>query len=116
MPIRQPRTNQWPRGFHMWVYEAEEGRLVVVEETGDRRYDLSDELFLHTIERTVFLGIEIVNPNWPVWDAGSLDWIENRILWDLDFDGNVGTVARHTPDRAGHPCTEEFIWKVEVTG
>ena len=49
-------------------------------------------------------------------DIQHVEWIQNRILWDLEFDGNEVTVSRPTPERQGHPCTEEFIWKVEVTG
>jgi hypothetical protein len=112
MPIRHPRTNDWPPRVRLYVYD--EG-MCLIETSRDRKYDLNDNLFQtwDSSSRTVYLGIESESRNWPFWDEDSLKWIEERIVWDLEFDGNKVDVARHTL-RVGQPCSEEFIWKIEI--
>ena len=101
----------WPRGVRLSVYD--EG-LNLIGESRDRTYDLNDNLFQAWGNRTVYLGVAIHSKNWPVWDAESLEWIEERIVWDLESDGNEVNLARHTRRRR-RPCSEEFIWQLDVS-
>ncbi|MDQ7839013.1 MAG: hypothetical protein RDU59_11060 [Thermodesulfobacteriota bacterium] len=112
MPLRKPRTNDWPSQVRLFVYD--EG-LRLIEESRDRKYDLNDNLFQAWPEghRIVYLGVETGSKNWPVWDEASLRWIEARIEWDLEFDGNQVKVIRHT-QQIGFPCTQEFIWRLDI--
>ncbi|MFH1137402.1 MAG: hypothetical protein V1816_15145 [Pseudomonadota bacterium] len=99
--------------MRLYVYDD---KMVVLDESSDRKYDLNDNLFQVWGEegRTVYLGVETASKNWPVWDENSLQWIEERIVWDLPFDGNEVSLSRHTKT-TGRPCTEEFIWKLEIS-
>lgn len=112
MPLRKPRTNDWPPQVRLYVYDEE---MFLIEESKDRKYDLNDNLFQvwHENHRTVYLGVETASKNWPVWDDDSLRWIEARIVWDLEFDGNEVSLSRHT-QQTGRPCTEEFIWRLDI--
>lgn len=112
MPIRRPETNDWPPLVRIFVYDED---MCVIDESRDRKYDLNDNLFQvwGSSNRTVHLGIETESKNWPVWDEESLNWIEERITWDLEFDGNEVDVERHTQN-VGSPCTEEFIWRLNI--
>ena len=49
-------------------------------ESTDRHYDLSDNLFQTALQRTFYLGVEIANPRWPVWDEETVEWVANRII------------------------------------
>lgn len=100
----------WPRGVRLYVYDED---MHFIGESRDRKYDLNDNLVQAWDERTVYLGVEIHSKNWPVWDEESLKWIESRIVWDLQFDGNEVELTRHTQRVLG-PCTEEFIWRLDV--
>ena len=112
MPLRSPRTDDWPPRVRLYVYDED---MYMIDESRDRKYDLNDNLFQvwDSSSRTVYLGIETKSKNWPVWDEDSLKWIEARIVWDLEFDGNEIGVSRHTR-QVGRPCTEEFIWKLNI--
>ena len=112
MPVRTPRTNDWPPRVRIYVYDED---MCVIDESRDRKYDLNDNLFQvwGSSSRTVYLGIETESKNWPVWDEDSLKWIEARITWDLEFDGNEVDVSRHTQN-VGRPCTEECIWRLNI--
>ena len=109
---RPPRTNDWPPQVQLYVYNED---MCVIDESRDRNYDLNDNLFQvwDSSSRTIYLGIETKSNNWPVWDEDSLKWIEARIVWDLEFDGNEVSVSRYTR-QVGRPCTEEFIWKINM--
>jgi len=100
----------WPRGVRLYVYDE---NLVLIDQSRDRKYDLNDNLFQAWRHRIVYLGVEINSKNWPIWDKASLSWIEGRILWDLEFDGNEVDLLRHTR-RLRRPCTEQFIWRLDV--
>jgi hypothetical protein len=115
MPIRRPRTNNWPPHSHLFAYDFDFGEWAVFDDTRNPKYDLSDNLsYMLNAGKALRLGIEIEgNTNWPVWDADSLDWMEKRIIWDFAFDGDFVKLTRITPERAGMPCSEEFIWLVE---
>ncbi len=112
MPTRTPKTTDWPPRSTLYIYDEE---MFLIEESRDRKYDLNDNLFQvwHSSSRTVYLGIETQSKNWPVWDEDSLKWIEERIAWDLGFDGNEVEISRYTQE-IGRPCTEEFIWKLDI--
>jgi len=113
LQAKMPRVNgsyRWPRGFRFTVYDA---ALVPIEQSKDRQYDLNDNLFQAWGSRIVYLGVEVHSKNWPTWNKQSLSWIERRILWDLHFDGNEVDLTRQTRPLRG-PCTEEFIWKLDV--
>lgn len=112
MPIRTPQTTDWPPKTILYIYDEE---MILIEQSRNRKYDLNDNLFQvwDTNSRTVYIGIETESKNWPVWDENSLKWIEDRISWDLEFDGNEVDVSRHTQE-IGRPCTEEFIWRLDM--
>ena len=107
-----PYATSWPPKYRLFIYEDENGRPNPVADTADRKYDLNDNLFQLETDRTVFLGVEIASPRWPVWDEETVKWIEERITWDLEFDGNKVEVTRHTSELLGRSCTMEFMWKV----
>ena len=112
MPLKPQNNNNWPPRVRLYVYDED---MLLIDQSKDAKYDLNDNLFQvwATHSRTVYLGIETASKNWPVWDEDSLKWIEERIVWDLRFDGNEVEVSRHT-QQIGRPCTEEFIWKVDM--
>ena len=112
MPVRTPQTTDWPPQTTLYIYDEE---MILIDQSRDRKYDLNDNLFQvwDSDSRTVYLGIETQSKNWPIWDEDSLNWIEERIAWDLEFDGNEVDISRHT-QQIGCPCTEEFIWRLDI--
>jgi len=114
MPIRKPRTNNWPPRSHLFAYECSDGEWGVVADSKDSKYDLDDNLS-HILDagRPLRLGIKVENSNWPVWDEDSLAWMESRIVWDFAFDGDDVELTRITPERGERPCSEEFVWQID---
>ena len=111
MPLKPPtHPINWPRGIRLTVYD--ENMLLIVD-SHERQYDLGEELFPSSDERIVYLEVEVHSKEWHRWDKEALNWIENRIRWDLEYDGNEFSLRRHTRNR-GHPCTEGFVWKIHV--
>lgn len=112
MPPRPKNNIDWPPRVRIYVYDE---NMVVVDQSRDTHYDLNDNLFQvwTSNHRTVYLGIDTLSKTWHVWDEEALKWIESRIVWDLEFDGNEVEVERHTK-QIGRPCTEEFNWKVDM--
>ena len=112
MPLKLPRTNDWPRGMRLYVYDDD---LVLIEESNDRKYDLHDNIFQAWPEdrRRVYIGFEVKSANWPVWNEKALRWFEERIEWDFAFDGDEVKLRRHTR-KTRRPCSEEFIWRVDI--
>ena len=111
MPLKLPRSTLiWPRGVRLSAYDQD---MLLIDQSRDRNYDLNDNLFQSWSHRIIYLGVAIYSKNWPVWDEESLRWIEDRIVEDLEFDGNEVKHLRHTR-RAGRPCNQEFIWKLDV--
>lgn len=110
MPIRKPKTNDWPPRMLLYVYDED---MCVVTSSRDKKFDLNDNLFQvwHEDSRTVHLGFETKSKNWPFWDEESVRWIEMLIRYDLRFDGNEVDISRCSV-AVGQPCTEEFVWKV----
>lgn len=104
MPIRKPRTDNWPPHSHLFAYERSDGEWCVVADSTNPKYDLSDNLS-HFLDsgKPLRIGIEIENANWPAWDEESLAWMEARIVRDFAFDGDEVTLTRATPERAGSP-------------
>lgn len=114
MPLRPERTDSWPARVRLYVYNED---MCLIDESRYRKYDLNDNLFQawDSSRRTVYLGIKTESKNWPIWDEDSLKYIEELIVFDLEFDGNKVDVSRHT-QQVGRPCTEEFIWKLDIRG
>ena len=111
MALRRPITNKFPPRLRLRVYDA--GMALAVESL-DRNCDLSDNLWrLWGCSRTLFIGIATESRTWPVWDEDTLKLIETRIRRELQFDGRGVDVSRHTP-QSGGPCSEEFIWKLQL--
>lgn len=104
--------DEWPLQAHLYIYDE---WMCLIDESEDRKYDLNDNLFQvwHEPHRTVYLGMTIANDAWCVWDEQALKEIEDRIVFDLEFDGNDVFVTRHTQE-TGRPCTEEFVWRLDI--
>jgi hypothetical protein len=113
MPIKPHRTGRWPPKARIYIYDE---NLDVIDDSRDTRYDLHDNLMQAWPydERIVYFGLETTSKNWPVWDEGSIECIESLIEFDLDFDGNDVVITRTTKE-IGQPCTQEFIWKLEIS-
>lgn len=111
MPLKPPtHAIYWPRGVRLSVYDKD---MLFIEESRDRKYDLNDNLFQSWSTRTVYLEVAVNSKHWRRWDSEALNWIENRIKWDLAFDGNEFSLQRHTRKRL-HPCTAGFVWRIYV--
>jgi hypothetical protein len=112
--LRPGHTNvygKWPRGVRVYIYDAKMGYL---DESRDQRFDLHDNLFQAWPgnSRRAHLGIAIKSKNWLNWDEESLREIEERIIQDFEFDGEIVKLQRQTPAR--RPCTEEFVWRLDI--
>lgn len=113
MPLKLPKsTFIWPRGTRIYVYDED---LLLEQESRDCRFDLHDNIFQTWPEdtRRAYIGIEIVSKNWPNWEEEALRWIENRIRYHFEFDGDQVRLRRHSKN-IGAPCSEEFIWRVHL--
>jgi hypothetical protein len=87
--------------------------MLQIDEARDLKYDLNDNLFQSWGERIVYLEVAVNSKNWLFWDIEELNWIEDRIKWDLKFDGNEFRLRRYTRKRH-HPCTEGFVWRIHA--
>lgn len=113
MPIRQHKSDRWPPKVSIFIYvEDDEGCRSVYEESKSSKYDLSDNLPFHM--DTVYLGMETLSKNWPMWDEESIALVEELIAFDLHFDGNEVVITRVT-EEVGQPCSQEFIWKLDIS-
>jgi len=111
LPLKPPPNSiDWPRGVRLSIYDE---HMQPIEQSRDRQYDLNDNLFQAWDNRTVYLAVAVNNNRWHRWDSEALNWIENRIKWDLAFDGNEFSLRKHTRRRL-HPCTEAFLWRIHV--
>jgi len=111
MPINHHKGDKWPPKVSITIYGESDDGMYVYEESKDSKFDLSDNLPFHL--HTVFLGIETLSKNWPVWDEESLKLIEELIEFDLHFDGNEVFITR-TTEQIGQSCSEEFIWRLDL--
>jgi len=111
MALGRPITNKFPPRLQLRVYGT---GMDVLEESRDRNYDLSDNLWrLWGNSRALYIGIATESLKWPVWDENALKRIEARMIRELQFDGHGVEVLRHTR-KAGGPCTGKFIWKLQL--
>ena len=97
----------WPRGVRIIVYDEDRA---VVARSRDRTYDLVDNVFLHDDDRIVYVGVAVHSKNWRFWNTETLERIEERIRWDMEFDALRARIKRTS--RPGGPCSKEFVWKV----
>lgn len=109
-PKRSRHPIDWPRGVRLAVYDSDKS---LIERSRDRKFDLHDNLFQAWDNRTVFLEVAVNSKDWNRWGSEELSWIEDRIKWDLSFDGDEFSLRRHTRKRL-HPCTEGFVWRIHV--
>jgi hypothetical protein len=89
----------------------------------DRMFDLEDHFTrnLNEGETTAFyMGVSTIDRSWKGWDAKRLECIEKMIREDINADGCFRvTIKRITGVKRGQlppRCSEEFIWKIDVTG
>lgn len=113
MPIKPHKTDKWPPRVRIYIYDEDMG---LIDKSKDSRYDLHDGLMQAWPDstRTVFMGIETLSTNWPQWDEESIKCVEDLIEYDLNFDGNNVVITRITQN-IGQPCSEEFIWKLDIS-
>lgn len=113
MPIKPHKGDKWPPRVRLYIYDE---NLGLIEESKDIRYDLHDGLMQAWPDstRTVHLGMKTLSTNWPKWDEESIKCVEELIEYDLNFDGNDVVITRIT-ETIGHPCSEEFIWKLDIS-
>lgn len=111
MALRELTDKRWPPRLRLRVYGT---GLVVLAESRDRNYDLSDNIWrLWGSRRTLYLGVATESEKWPAWDEGALKRIETKITLDLGLGRYMVDVSRHTR-QAGGPCTGEFVWKLQL--
>jgi hypothetical protein len=113
MPIKPHNGDRWPPKVKIYIYDEDSS---LIDESKHIRYDLSDNLMLSwpDTKRTVYLGMETLSANWPIWDDESLKCVEARIKYDLNFDGNDVVITRITKTYK-QPCSKEFIWKLDIS-
>jgi hypothetical protein len=111
MPIKPHKGDKWPQKVHIYIYAEEDDVRYLYEESKNPSYDLSENLPFHF--HTVYLGMETLSKNWPVWDEESILLIEELIDIDLNYDGNSAFITRIT-EKKGQPCSEEFIWRLDL--
>lgn len=83
----------------------------------DKKLDLADSLMLMsaTKSRTVYLQFSTGAKGWDYWTEENVKAIEERIRYDLGFDGyRVKIEPRHSilPDET--PCSESLCWKLTI--
>ena len=111
----------WPPYSKLNFYRNPPGLMISSE---DRRLDLSDTLTNSvTFEqgRTVYLGVSTISHTWDVWDEETIKKIEEKIRYDLEFDGFNVEIERIT--NAKEPkisieninCDNEFLWKLDIS-
>ena len=108
--MTRPNTFLWPVGSTLNFYKRR-NRLIGSYKT--RRLDLADTLMLYWPKpsRTIYLGISRKASAGSDWTDGELTAIENRIRFDLNFDGYGVSVQRLGPLTAPTLGTE-FLWKL----
>ena len=102
----------WPPLSKLNFYD---GRNRLKFSTTDRLFDLSDGLMLNWYKksRTIYLGISTKSKRWKQWEDAKLKEIEERIKYDLSFDGYYVSIKRLT-ENTGIACSKEFLWKLQI--
>ena len=80
-----------------------------------RNLDLADTLMLYWPKpsRTIYLGISRKTTTGGYWNEAELLRIEERIRFDLNFDGYGVSIERLGP-LAEPPLETEFLWKLRI--
>jgi hypothetical protein len=71
--------------------------------------------------KLVYFGLSTISHHWKLWSKINLKKIEDRIKYDLEFDGFNVDIERITdaryPGTNRHvmPCSEEFVWKLFIS-
>lgn len=104
---------KFPPKVTIYIYDE---NMVFIEESRDRKYDLHDSLMQAWAydNRIVHVGVDTLSKSWIKWDEDSIKCIEDLINYDLHFDGNEVVISRIT-DRIGQPCSQEFVWRLEMS-
>jgi hypothetical protein len=107
----------WPPRCRLNFYVPYGRGLSLDESSTDRSCDLgdiTDMLMGNYKSRTIYFGLSGRSKKWLAWDEACLQNIEKLIKYDLTFDGEFRVlIARDTIDE-NLPCTEEFIWKLNI--
>lgn len=109
--MTKPNTFLWPERARLTFSNAL-GKVYFT--TTDRKLDLSDSLMHTRNYRTVFLAISTSSPKWQAWSAERVEVIEERIQYDLEFDGYRVAVFRLDVPSEQYLCTQEFRWKLSI--
>lgn len=99
----------------LFIFHNARGKIYFSSE--DRKLDLADSLMLSsaTKSRTVYLQFSTKAKGWDYWTDENVKAIEDRIRYDLGFDGyRVKIEPRHfiLPDES--PCSESLCWKLTI--
>jgi hypothetical protein len=115
----------WPPFCKINIYkQAPE----LIFSTVNRGLDLVDSITrnLHEGEsKTVFFGLSTVSYLWDTWNQENVRKIEERIKYDLEFDGFKVDIERVTevipPPRVRRPlsklpalCSKQFVWRLNI--
>ena len=116
MPNRTLEHTKWPPKSKINIYEDVNSEMCLIQQTSDPHFDLHDNLVQAWPynQRYVYVGIESESTRWKVWDENTVKCIEDRIKYDLEFDGNDVKILRISK-LLGKPCTNEFIWRLDIT-
>jgi len=101
----------WPPRCRLAFYER---RTKLLFTDTDRSLDLNDALLLHwdPKHRTVYMGVSTKSPRWKRWNEQNLQKIEASIKYDITWDGDHVRITRL--GTKGVPCSEEFLWKLQM--
>jgi hypothetical protein len=80
----------------------------------DRKLDLSDSLMHTANNRTVYLQFSTKAKDWVYWTDERIKTIEERIHYDLEFDGYRVKVDFLGPIPDELPCSEDVCWKLTI--
>lgn len=101
----------WPaRPF--FLFRNARGKIYFTSE--DRMLDLSDSLMHSANNRTVYLQFSTKAKDWVYWTSERIKTIEERIRYDLEFDGYKVKVEFLGPIPDDLLCTEAVCWKLTI--
>jgi len=102
---------RWPSRSRIFIREL---NGILISESCDRELDLADTIMLtfHEDSRKVLFAIKTSSPKWVRWDSENLSRIEERIKYDLRFDGFSVRIYRASKPLTH--CSEEFVWKLSI--
>ena len=105
--------HRWPPKSHL-VFATKRGDVFFTSK--DFRLDLADSLMLAwpKASRVVYLSLSTRGARWEKWDEANLQSIEDRIRYDLNFDGYSVSIRRVPGQRRSRHCTRPFTWRLHV--